>query len=249
MQMKKQIVLVSILVVFVYLLGIYTPLLIEVQAMQAMETLTELPFDAFAQANIVAVTNEGQGVLNKANVEIREGTGRILISAMPFIEPTTQFSLEIAKEVAEQVTGVSLDNKDVIFFVSETDAALIGGPSAGVAFTVATIAAIEGKKVRDEVTVTGVIRRDGRIGPVGGLVGKLTAAAVNGNTLFLVPQGQKIYSYFDEELVTRHIGIFSFQTTQLVRKQVDLQVLGEELGIQVREVGTIDHALIFLLEE
>lgn len=244
--MKDQFIPFTLVIAIVYTLGIFTPLIFDVNAMEE-QLVTISSGESFAQANIVAVTNSGEGILSKANVEIREGEGRVLISTMPFIEPTTQFSLEIAKNVAEKITGISLENKDIIFFVSESSADLIGGPSAGAAFTTAAIAAIEGRDIKDDVTVTGTIQRDGTIGPVGGLIEKLTASAANGDTLFLIPEGQEIFTVFDEVVVTRQIGIFSFRTNELVPKQINLKEFGREQGIEVKEVRTIEEVITYLL--
>ena len=49
---------------------------------------------------------------------------------------------------------------------------LIGGPSAGAAIAVATVAAIEGKNVSKDAVITGTIEEGGYIGEVGGVFEK-----------------------------------------------------------------------------
>ena len=49
---------------------------------------------------------------------------------------------------------------------------LIGGPSAGAAIAVATVAAIEGKNVSKDAVITGTIEEGGYIGEVGAVFEK-----------------------------------------------------------------------------
>ena len=72
------------------------------------------------------------------------------------------------------------------------DTGSIGGPSAGLAFTLTLIDGLSegeltgGKKV----AVTGTIDLDGSVGPIGGLTQKASAVAQAGVEVFLVPQQQ-----------------------------------------------------------
>jgi len=65
----------------------------------------------------------------------------------------------------------------------------VGGPSAGLAFTLAIIDVLsEGELTNGlDVVATGVIGRDGRIGPVGGIQQKTVAADRAGADVFIVP--------------------------------------------------------------
>jgi PDZ domain-containing protein len=72
------------------------------------------------------------------------------------------------------------------------DTARVGGPSAGLAFTVAIIddmtpGSLTGGK---RVAVTGTIDADGRVGAVGGVEQKAITARTNGVQLMLVPKGE-----------------------------------------------------------
>lgn len=68
----------------------------------------------------------------------------------------------------------------------------IGGPSAGLAFTLALIDELtEGDLTgRGKVAVTGTISADGTVGAIGALQQKAVAVRDAGCTLFLVPKGQ-----------------------------------------------------------
>lgn len=94
----------------------------------------------------------------------------------------------------------------------------IDGPSAGALMTVAVIAATRGDTVRADATMTGTINPDGMIGPVGGIVQKIEAAAQFGKKLVLIPVGTQLH--------------LDPNTNQ----RVDLAVHGRTLGVKVRPV-------------
>jgi PDZ domain-containing protein len=73
----------------------------------------------------------------------------------------------------------------------------IGGPSAGLAFTLSLIDELtEGNLMGNgRVAATGTIRQDGTVGGIGALVQKAVAVRESGVTLFLVPAEQT-----DEEI-------------------------------------------------
>lgn len=79
----------------------------------------------------------------------------------------------------------------------------IGGPSAGLAFTLALIDELtEGELAcGEQIAVTGTIALDGSVGPIGGLAQKVSAVHQHGVTVFLVPAGQSELQ--DEEALQR----------------------------------------------
>ena len=80
---------------------------------------------------------------------------------------------------------------DLPFDVS-IDSGAIGGPSAGLAFTLALIDQLtEGDLTGGrDVAVTGTIDLEGNVGPIGGLEQKVSAVHQNGVEVFLVPSSQ-----------------------------------------------------------
>jgi Lon-like protease len=68
----------------------------------------------------------------------------------------------------------------------------IGGPSAGLAMTLALIDSLTGGRLTTghHVAVTGAMNAAGRVGDVGGVAEKTTAAIQSGNTIFLVPSSE-----------------------------------------------------------
>lgn len=76
-------------------------------------------------------------------------------------------------------------------FTVEIDSGSVGGPSAGLAFTLAVLDQLtEGELTGGaRVAVTGTMRADGSVGPVGGVLQKTAAVRALGVDAFLVPAG------------------------------------------------------------
>jgi len=187
-------------------------------------------------------TVQYEGVVMTADVELREGKGRILVNTIPKIGIDVQTSVTTAVKVAERVTGVSLGKTDVVLTIKASqEVNIVDGPSAGAAITVALIAAIRGDTLKRTVYITGTINSDDSIGPVGGVAEKAIAAAANGSKIFLVPKGQsRILIYVPHE---SHpfpgLTIITYE-----KKLVNLQDYLREEGysIIVKEVQTIEDA-------
>ncbi|WIM95803.1 PDZ domain-containing protein [Actinoplanes oblitus] len=86
--------------------------------------------------------------------------------------------------------GIEIDTKQPHPFTIKIDLDKIGGPSAGLMFTLGII-----DKVRDEdltggkvIAGTGTMDDDGNVGPIGGIPQKLAGASEAGAKLFLVPK-------------------------------------------------------------
>jgi len=222
------------------------------QTMKKQST-TKIPLSAgeySASINIVAVSNEGIGVVGKGEVEIKPGKGRVLLNTNPFIEPDTQYSMEIAKEVAESVTGKSLAKQDVIYTIEAGKAQLVGGPSAGAALCIATIAAIEHKKVRSDVAITGTIQPNGSIGQIGAVAEKARAAGEAGMKLFIVPKGQRNAVVYEKKETEKRGPGFVFRRIYYEPKIIDLnEAMFEQYGMQVIEVSNIYEAERFVFED
>lgn len=114
--------------------------------------------------------------------------------------------------------GVSLEMRPKFEFpITVTiDSGDVGGPSAGLAFTLAILDRLTpGDLTGDaQVAVTGTIKLDGSVGPVGGVRQKTEAAVSEGATVFLVPPDEFV------------------EATQAARGRLD-----------VRQVSSLDEAL------
>ena len=192
-----------------------------------------------------AVDKDGNGVGTVLRVQATKGTGKTLVEIGNLLFwADTQSSIRTAKDVAENVTGISLSNIDLIYSV-DANASVIGGPSAGAALTIATIAAIEGRKPRSAVMITGAINHDGTIGPVSGVLEKAKVAKDNGANMFLVPllhSGEIVYETRD---YCRNFGPTEFCTQETYPRKVDVS---KEAGIEVNEVQDIKEAAEYFFE-
>ncbi|MEM5836509.1 MAG: S16 family serine protease [Candidatus Aenigmatarchaeota archaeon] len=193
---------------------------------------------------IPAVDNEGNGVMTTLVVEAVEGKGRVLTDInhlLFFID--TQNSIQIAKNVAERITGINTSKIDLIYQI-ETNASVIGGPSAGAALTIATIAALQNKSLNEKVSITGTINLDGTIGVVGGIEEKARAVKEEGMEIFLVPKGQGVQITYTPKRECRKIGPILYCTTEYLPKKVDVS---ESVGITVKEVSNVEEALKYFM--
>ncbi len=91
--------------------------------------------------------------------------------------------------------GVSLSPRDLVYdfpFEVEIDSGNVGGPSAGLAFTLSVLDVLTPGELTggSRVAVTGTILGDGTVGPVGGVEQKAAAVRNAGIELFLVPVGE-----------------------------------------------------------
>ncbi|MBS7612634.1 hypothetical protein KEJ48_00060 [Candidatus Bathyarchaeota archaeon] len=200
--------------------------------------------------NIVAVkmvyvdwfTTYYEGVTLKAEVELRDGKGRILINTEPRIGIDLQTSARIAVSVAETYTGLNLTDMDVIITIKgEEEVEVVDGPSAGLPITVGIISALRRENISDIVYATGTINLDGSIGAVGGISEKALAASKKGAKIFIVPKGQSkiiIYEKKEGEVLP------GFKIIRYVPKEVTLKDYLKTQGfdVEVFEVSNIVEA-------
>jgi Lon-like protease len=92
------------------------------------------------------------------------------------------------------------------------------GPSAGAVMAVGFIAMFKGEHIQRGIALTGTIESGGQIGPVGSIPDKIRAAAREGYRTILVPRGQ------------------------IHDARWNLNELGFQLNVTVKEVDTIDEA-------
>jgi len=190
--------------------------------------------------HLPAVDSEGKGVDTILTVESTPGTGRTLTDIDNLLFwADTQHSMRMARRVAENITGKKMEDYDIIYTVN-ANASVIGGPSAGAAITVGTIAALQGRKLNEKVMITGSVNHDGSIGPVSAVVEKARAAKSVGASLFLVPLLQSRDVVYETTEHCETFGQTEICTTETRPKKIDVS---QEAGIEVREIETIRDAM------
>ncbi|MEM5826025.1 MAG: S16 family serine protease [Candidatus Aenigmatarchaeota archaeon] len=138
---------------------------------------------------IERVNDTERGVMAILQIYAKEGNGHIFIDTMPLTEIDTQTSARIAREVVSSILDLDMSNYD-LFIVIRSDSPAVGGPSAGAAIAIGTIASLLNLSLNPSVIITGAINIDGTIGSVGGILEKARASAEHNATIFLIPYGQ-----------------------------------------------------------
>ena len=201
-----------------------------------------------AEITVPAVDSKGKGVLGKFEVQVVPGEGKTLANIdnlLYFVD--TQFSIQTAKAVAANVTGIDISGYNLVYGIEAEsgEPSVVEGPSAGAALTIATIAALENKTLDPEVAITGTINPDGTIGRVGGIKSKLGAVGELGVKVFLVPQGQGMKPSFKVGKECENVGGVKFCRTEYRPQQ---SLFTSESGVIVREVPNISEALKYFLQ-
>ncbi|WP_440059807.1 S16 family serine protease [Thermogladius sp. 4427co] len=226
-----------VVLVFVLILSILTPYTLE-----AASGYLNYSYVRTVTIYAPAVTSSGAGVLTNIRLSIAyPGSGRVFFSALPFTELDTQAAARVAAWVASSLAGVRFYDYD--FFVSmESQAPTVGGPSASALMTVGFLSLFLNISIKPYATMTGMINPDGSIGPVGGIREKLDAAREMGFKLFLIPYGQRFYTYPVVNQTITPFGIIRRVTYQTI----DLVSYGRSIGVDVVEVKTVREALEYL---
>jgi hypothetical protein len=92
-----------------------------------------------------------------------------------------------AAAVATLTSGTDPTSVDIQFHISSP----IDGPSAGGILTVGILASLRHLPLAERVTMTGTISPDGSIGPIGGVLSKVAAAAEAGYETVVIPEGNR----------------------------------------------------------
>ena len=187
-----------------------------------------------------AVDENGQGIITTLGVEAVPGSGRILVDIENLVFwDDTQSSIRTAREVVEKITKKNMSDYDLIYTIY-TDANMVGGPSAGSAIVIATIAVINNQTLNENVMITGAINSDGTIGKVTAIKAKAEAAKQINITNFLVPPGQTKETYYEIKKSCNKIGLAETCTIEQIPKERDIS---EQIGITLTEVSTIEEAM------
>jgi len=218
---------------------------INTQEESAIPSLSEYEIFSQSQTKLLAVDQEGNGVITNLTVRAVPGEGRVLVdveSLLFWID--TQQSIQTSRKVAEDYLGEIEKNLDLTYTIDIPNASIVGGPSAGASFAIATIAALKNESLREDTVITGTIEEDGSIGAVGGVLEKGMAAKEAGYTNILVPEGQSKYKEYGKEEECEKYG--SLRICNIEYKPIEIDV-EKEIEIDVTEVSNINEAVEYFL--
>jgi uncharacterized protein len=197
-----------------------------------------LPIVHSAEIPLLAVKQTQEGFVGSSanlQLEIKQGNGRVFLDTYPLTKLDTQMSTRFAKEIA--CRDSECNNKDFIYTI-KSNSVIVGGPSAGAAITLLTIAELENLEIKKGIAITGTINSGGLIGTVGGLKEKINAAKDLELNTVLIPHGEKTGKINNITMADYVINI-----SQENISTIDLIKYGKSLDIDVIEVATIDEAL------
>lgn len=209
--------------------------------------------------------DDGNGIVQQGSIadlylEIKPGLGSVYIDTFPLTKMDTQLSTRFAKEIACKFLNKDCKKYD-FFYTIKADSSIIGGPSAGAALAMLTVALLDEdvKKIDETVTITGTINTGGIIGSVGGVKEKIEAASKNNITKVLIPKGSSFTFKLNETKVNETINIINesipFADNGIINKtilniskenvsdKINLIEYGLQLKIEVIEVFTLADAM------
>ncbi len=190
-------------------------------------TLLIIPLASAKEGHIklLAVSDDGKnltGSVADLYLEIQEGKGRVFLETFPLTKTDTQITTRFAKEIACKHADIDCTKYD-FFYTIKADSAIIGGPSAGAATTVLTVAMLKGYELDTKAAITGTINSGEIIGVVSGLKQKIEAAKEANLTRVLIAKGA--------ELITEK------------NQTINLTELGRSIGVEVVQVSDVDEAM------
>jgi len=246
----NRVLVILLIIIMSALLASTTYTLMQPQKVIIIETNTQ-PFyyypqfvsledSTYVSMYLPAVDSNGKGIIATLGVEAAPGSGRVLVDIEDLVFwDDTQTSIRISKSVANQLTGKNVSEYDLVYNI-HTNASMVGGPSAGAAIAIATIAAIENKSLNERIMITGSIDSEGKIGRVSSVGAKAEAAKQINVTTLLVPYGQSIEIVYEISKKCQNMGALEYCTIEQTPKPIDIS---EKVGIEIKEVKTVEEAM------
>ncbi len=183
------------------------------------------------------------GHVLRADVELAEGHGRVLVNTEVLNGMDIQTSVRTAAAVVETLTGASFGNTDIILTItSEVTVDAVDGPSAGAAITVALLAALQRVEVNEGVYITGTINSDGSVGKVGGVPYKALAAAEEGAETVIVPPGQGAVTLYEPKTIK--LGRSTLTTYERVTVSLEEYLMENGYTVDIVEAASVVEAYI-----
>ena len=187
---------------------------------------------------------------------IRQGKGAIFIDSFPLTRIDTQSSIRYANQIACDFLQEDCTRYD-FFYTIRADSSMMGGPSAGGAIAVLTVAVLDGQRIRQDTAMTGTINSGGILGPVAGITSKIDGAKNAGIKKVLIPAlTTKKEIGFENKTIHNAQGVTNKTNetkTNETNNRMNKSVVQEPLrngivqelssGIDVIGVGTLEEAL------
>jgi uncharacterized protein len=207
--------------ILIFIVGIFTGY--SVKSNISMNDKISEVYNSKNSINVpIVVASDDTSMIGNIRLETIPGTGRILFDTNPSLETDIQYSIIIAKAYAEEYTGKTLNESDLIIDIT-LPLDVIGGVSAGAPITIGIIALLEDKKLNESIVLTGTINPDGTIGRVGEVREKATEVSKNFD-IILVPQRQS----------------YMWRQNSTIEEYLNKTII-------VKEVATIDEASSYMI--
>ncbi|MCR4369131.1 MAG: hypothetical protein NUV67_04465 [archaeon] len=213
---------------------IYSVLLLAFLLLQSAFSMAVL---SEGEMKIFAVTTDGKGLTATLELEIEQGSGRIWSAVTPLVGTTTQNAEKSAVEVAGSFYK-PYKNYDYKFTIN-SPASVVEGPSAGASMALLTISMLTDRKLPQTVSMTGTIREDGSVGPVGGVFEKSREAAASGVKLFLIPRGEAVQTVKLDDSV-KSVNLLEYAPATWGMKVAEVETIEDAVSLAFSDIEAID---------
>lgn len=187
---------------------------------------------------VPAVVEDGGGLV-RIDVKATPGTGQTFITTYPHTGVATQQSINNAVSYVFSKISKPMNECDILVSIDGNIAEYVDGPSAGVALSVLTYAAVEGRHLRDDATVTGAVDAAGNVGRVGGLYEKARVISRNHIKYFLTP----IHSLHERVLLSNILRTSDLEIIEIenLGEAIDFMIFNK--SIEKKPLAAPDRAL------
>ncbi|USN46037.1 MAG: hypothetical protein H6502_02780 [Candidatus Woesearchaeota archaeon] len=143
----------------------------------------------FPQDSITLLTvapDSDSGGTATLSLTVRPGNGAVFFDSTPLTEIDTQIATRFAQQFACSYYDYDCSKLD-FFYVINADSSIVGGPSAGAATALLTLAVLADLPLKETAVITGTMTSGGIIGPVAGIKEKVRAAKAAGFSEVVIP--------------------------------------------------------------